>query len=484
MKKVILLVLVLLSFKLLADTIKYDELTIDKNEKFSLTLHNLTNEEVNNLKLFLDGKESKDFDIKKIKNNWLFGVIVDNSGSILLADFFAILDRVGYLLSNLATDDYLVIWKLNNSLTEIYPLSNPNASLKPKISKLIREGRLTRIYDGIIEAKKRLEEISKDEKFANYHPYLLVFSDGDDIGSKAIKDDIMALNNGIPFYFFSYINLNDLELMMPYKKLSKITNGDFIERPSQNDIKRLFIDRLNRYEMKFAINKDEIIKTKKYIVKIVSDDKFIEFDIRKLFDKDGEDINLNKLVITTNDQSADNSNLDRDVENTNLDSDSSNDNRGDGDNHKNNFSIKNGNIKDKKFTFKNWFKLDYKILFLILLLIILIIIVLIVKKLFFSKNGDSDIDSSNRSKKDTNFNKNESTVNGGGITHKSDISKQDNKKRSDDKASEGLTVKDKDDPNKDREKENNHNLTTNEKDKQDNINSTEISNIRNEEQEN
>ncbi|HOV14608.1 MAG TPA: hypothetical protein PK771_10015, partial [Spirochaetota bacterium] len=316
-------------------------------------------------------------------------------------------------------DDYLIIWKLNNKIDEIFPLSNPDNSLKPKISSLLREGKLTRLYDGIIETKKKINELSKLPKFSNYHPYLLVFSDGDDIGSIAKSKDILTSDNNIPFFFFSYINKNNNELMIPYKDLADITNGKLLERPEESDIKKMFIDRLNRYEIKFQFNKNEVIKKKKYFVKITAGSKYLEFDLRKLFGNNGKDVDTKNIEIKTNenrDNVNNNNNSEKKNNNNNLINSTNLDNSNDKNNNTTNTTQKNGeNSSDNFSNNKNqnndqtkdtnttkttikkldWLKFDYKILFLLLLLIIIVIIILILKKLLplFADHKDNDSNS-------------------------------------------------------------------------------------------
>ncbi|HOV13130.1 MAG TPA: hypothetical protein PK771_02505, partial [Spirochaetota bacterium] len=108
MKEILIFIIMLISFNLFSNTIKYDELNIDENNFLTLKIHNLTNDEGKNLKLFIEEKENNNFTSQKIKNNWLFGIIIDNSGSMLVPDFLTILSRMNYLLSNVEKDDYLI----------------------------------------------------------------------------------------------------------------------------------------------------------------------------------------------------------------------------------------------------------------------------------------------------------------------------------------------------------------------------------------
>lgn len=320
MRTIIVIFSLFITFNIFSDTLIYDDLTIDKNSFLSLKIHNLNKKEMQTLSLFVDEKENKKFKSEKIKNNWLFGVIVDNSGSMLLNDFFTILERVRFLLSNVDKDDYLIVWKLNNTKEIIYPLSNPDETLGLKISSLIREGKFTRLYDGIIDAKKELKEIMKDPKYSKYNPYLLVFSDGDDIGSKSKAKEITERDNAIPFYFFSYINKEEKDIVIPFKNLADVTHGKILEKPSNDDINNLFIDRLNRYIIRFQINKEEILKREQYFIEIRTGNKFLKFDLRKLFGKN-KNIDINKLDITTNNTISENIDSSNDY-NNNIDKDS------------------------------------------------------------------------------------------------------------------------------------------------------------------
>ncbi|HPO48741.1 MAG TPA: VWA domain-containing protein [Spirochaetota bacterium] len=416
MKKKLLILLLFVNSIIFSTSLIYDDLTIDANGTLSLKIHNLTNEEGANINLFLDEKKTSDFIGEKIKSPRLFGIIIDNSGSMALEDFFTILRRVNYLLTNLEKDDYLIVWKLNNSKEIIYPFSIPNESLSGRISNLIREGKFTRLFDGISEAQKEIYDISNKAEFKNRDSYLLVFSDGDDIGSFKNREDILSKKYNIPFYFFSYPNKDRDDIIAPYKKLSDFTKGKVLERPSDDDINNFFIERLNKYVIKFKIDKNEITKKKEYFAKITAKDKFLKFDLRKLFDENNL-INIKKIDIIDNegfqesinsldkeDASKGDASSDKDEKNIFSDKNADNtkdvfsDQSGDGERSIVNLDASNDgedrlennkNFGNKKGVI-NFLKFNYKLLFIILAILAFLIIILVLRKIIPIFAGKSE----------------------------------------------------------------------------------------------
>jgi len=260
-----------------------DDLRLD-GEKVFVKIKNIGDADSKKTLLYLNDKQKKDFGIKKVSNSRLFGIIIDNSGSMKLEDFFSILSKVLFLTKNIDANDKIIVWKLNNDLKTIYSADSYNDKKIGQIKSLVREGKYTRLYDGIIQSKNELSNLSGTGEYKNYHPYLLIFSDGDDIGSVNKFDQIYKKNNDISSYFFSYFTLKNKKIIEPLINLTKISNGKIVERPTEKDINDLFIETKSGFQINFTINKNEVIKSLKYEVLIKIDEtNRIIIDLKPFF---------------------------------------------------------------------------------------------------------------------------------------------------------------------------------------------------------
>jgi hypothetical protein len=296
-KKIFALIAVIfINISVIPEEIILDDVSSDGKGNYAVTIHNLDESGVDNLKLTLDGKDYTGLAVEKMSSKFLFGVIIDNSGSMKLDDFFTLLKRMNYILDNMKEDDYIAVWKLNDRRIPIYPLGRPDKNFSVQINKLIREGKYTRLYDGIIESKKELDGYMQKEEYRTYFPSLVVLSDADDINSANKPGDILTENNDIPFYFFSYLTLPDKRITEPYEKLSGITKGKFLERPDEQAVKKYLFDRNTRYLVKFVVKKSDF--KKETVTAQIKDEQSdtLTFELKNLFNgNNGNNVNSGNI---------------------------------------------------------------------------------------------------------------------------------------------------------------------------------------------
>lgn len=316
MKKLIILGLLLLQFSIFHANIILDKIDVDENNIVSLTIHNINDPAL--LKLLLDNKDFQDFKIKVDKDKLLMMILVDNSGSIILDDFFEIRSRVDYFIKNLSREDFIQIYKVNDKSSIIYPLAPPAVASNNLVKSLVREGQLSKIYDSIIAANIDIKKIIATGQFKDFYPYVILFSDGDDVGSKNRNigtDDVVMyddkIDKSIPFFYFSYDSIAKESKNLPLIKLANETKGERIIKPSETEIQKLFFNRQKRATISFTVNKNEIIKRDTYYLDIIEKDNKLRTDLRALFtsltadkdragqeDKDEKDIPVTDLTET------------------------------------------------------------------------------------------------------------------------------------------------------------------------------------------
>ena len=143
------LFLFIFSWSVVAEDIILDDIQVEGNT-VSAVIHKISDPDL--VQLYLDQKLSQ-FDIDVTREQLIFMLLIDNSGSINLKDFIEIRNRVNYFINNLTDQDYLQVYKVNDSREIIYSLDHPDKTVLPAtVSDLVREGTLSKIYDSIIDA--------------------------------------------------------------------------------------------------------------------------------------------------------------------------------------------------------------------------------------------------------------------------------------------------------------------------------------------
>lgn len=284
-----------------------DYVSIEKEMAF-VVFHNYPDDIRENIGLIVDKKERVDFTLNFLNTKSLYSIIIDNSGSIYEEEIEIIKEKISFFLKNLKKDDLVNIDKVNDFKTNLYKLNYVNEETYKVIDFIQREGTYSRLYDAVLSNYYELLKLKKDESYKDYNYYLIFFSDGEDIKSKNKGKTILNLE-GIPFFFFSYGDCYDKELLEPFVKLTEITKGKFLKEPDNDSIKNVFFDNENRYLLKFSINKERIVNSREYIVTIFQKDNSnnkIEFDLKKFFSdtkkeskKNYKDIYFFKFRITS-----------------------------------------------------------------------------------------------------------------------------------------------------------------------------------------
>ena len=132
--------LIIISISCLASPIIYDNYSVDpKTNILSVIAHNVYPIQVKDIKISYKDKEYSPISSEKLKNNWLLGIIIDNSGSMKVSDFLTIRSRIDYLIKNIDKDDLVILWKVNDAKKIVSNLSNPSSDYFLRLNKVVRE---------------------------------------------------------------------------------------------------------------------------------------------------------------------------------------------------------------------------------------------------------------------------------------------------------------------------------------------------------
>ncbi len=164
-----------------------------------------------------------------------FVLLVDTSGSVKGNPLEGIKASAIEFISLMGTKDRVGLMTLNDHATLINDMTSKNDGLKHKINTLQTAGKLTVLYDALLEAARSL----KEEPNENLH--IVLFSDGKDEGSQAgleqVIETLKQINTSVLAVGFTRVEEKHLDVL---RKIADDTGGVFVQTPEFRDILSLY----------------------------------------------------------------------------------------------------------------------------------------------------------------------------------------------------------------------------------------------------
>jgi len=164
-----------------------------------------------------------------------FILLVDTSGSVKGNPIQGIKASAIEFVSLMGAKDRVGLMTLNDRADMINELTSKNSGLKDTLSTLQTAGRLTVLYDALLEAAQLL----KEEQNENLH--IVLFSDGKDEGSQAGLEQVIETlgqsNVSVLAVGFTRVEEKHLDIL---RKIADDTGGAFVQTPEFRDILSLY----------------------------------------------------------------------------------------------------------------------------------------------------------------------------------------------------------------------------------------------------
>jgi VWFA-related protein len=158
---------------------------------------------------------------------------IDSSKSISKKFLSQIKSSARDIVRSIGPQDKIAVYRFNDHVSLLNTFTQNTDQIIKNINSVKRHGKKTLLYSAIYDSIELLDKVKQINK------KIIVFTDGKDEGSNVSEEDVIqkARNSGIPIYFISFKNSNEIRIMA---NISKLTGGKLIYSTSHDDVAGMY----------------------------------------------------------------------------------------------------------------------------------------------------------------------------------------------------------------------------------------------------